>query len=94
VEMVAVDDQPFSVVNNKSFCQLISAALLRYNFLNKSYLRKTGILDLWCCYQKVCENFAEWRAVYQHDHDDVHVFQVTHELDSTFDWQSHMAVNI
>jgi hypothetical protein len=46
-ELIAVDDQPFNVVNNEAFRRLISALEPRYSLPSDSYLRKTLIPDMY-----------------------------------------------
>ena len=49
-EMIALDDQPFSIVQNKGFRRLMHLAELRYTLPSDSYLRQTAIPDLRTCY--------------------------------------------
>ena len=46
-QMVAVDDQPFSIVSNDGFRALIGALEPRYKLPSESYLRQTAIPELY-----------------------------------------------
>lgn len=45
-EMVALDDQPFSVVDNKGFRRVMQLAEPRYSLPSDTYLRQTAVPDL------------------------------------------------
>ena len=55
-EMIALDDQPFSIVTNKGFRQLLQHAEPRYTLPSEEYLKQTAVPDL---YKSLHEKVAE-----------------------------------
>ena len=45
--MIAVDDQPFSIVNNQGFRQVLQLAEPRYTLPSDTYLCQTAVPDLY-----------------------------------------------
>jgi len=63
-EMVALDDQPFSVVNNEGFRRVLQLAEPRYPIPSDSYLRQTAVPDLYASVrQKVIDRIQHVKYV-------------------------------
>ena len=66
-EMVALDDQPFSVVNNGGFRHVLQLAEPRYPIPSNNYLRQTAVPDLYASVrQKVVDHIQHIKFVASH----------------------------